>query len=216
MWNDIDRRIYSALNAVRQGFRAVLTRVNSTGPVQTIQAKALHGEQLQDAELYQHFGFTSVPPSGTKAIVLPLGGKTSHSIIIATEHGSYRLQALKSGEMAIYSDEGAFVSIKKGRIVDVECDTYQVKCKNYLVTAENQAEFDTPMLTASQQVTAQGKFSGNAGMAIQGGDGATFNGSVSQTGGSYTTDGDVKAGQISLSGHHHKGDSGGETGPALP
>lgn len=208
MWNNIDARINRALSGIRRAFRGVLTRVNSAGPVQTVQVNGVAGEQLQDAELYQHFGFTSVPPAGSKAIILPLGGQTSHGIIIATEHMAYRIKALKSGEVSIYSDEGAHVTIKKGRIIDVECDTYQVRCKNYNVTAEEQATFDTPMVTATHQVTAQEKLTGNGGMAIKGGSGASFNGNVTQTGGNYTTDGDVKAGDIGLKTHHHSGTGG--------
>ncbi|EKN5087384.1 phage baseplate assembly protein V, partial [Yersinia enterocolitica] len=157
----------------------------------------------QDNELFQHYGFTSNPLPGTMAVILPLGGATSHGIVIATEHGSYRLKGLKSGEVALYTDEGAKIVLKRGRIIDVECDTYRVKCKNYEVDAEEEAYFNTPMVTASQQVTAEAKITGNGGMAIKGGTGAAFEGNIGQTGGNYTTDGDVQAGNISLTGHHH-------------
>lgn len=129
MWNQVDLRIRSALRGIRLAFRGRLTRVKSGLSIQQVQLKGLAGEQLQDAELFQHFGFTSCPPAGTQCIVLPIGGQTSHAIIIATENGAYRLQ-VASGEMAIYSEEGAFVHIKKGRIVEVECDEYLVKAKN--------------------------------------------------------------------------------------
>lgn len=129
MWNQVDQRIRSALRGIRLAFRGRLTRVKSDLSIQQVQVNGLAGEKLQDAELFQHFGFTSCPPAGTQCIVLPIGGQTSHSIIIATENGAYRLQ-VASGEVAIYSDEGAFVHIKKGRIVEVECDEYHVKTKN--------------------------------------------------------------------------------------
>ncbi|EKN3723861.1 TPA: phage baseplate assembly protein V [Yersinia enterocolitica] len=214
MWNSVDGRINTALNRIRKAFRAVLTRVNSGGPVQTVQARALAGEQLQDNELFQHYGFTSNPLPGTMAVILPLGGATSHGIVIATEHGSYRLKGLKSGEVALYTDEGAKIVLKRGRIIDAECDTYRVKCKNYEVDAEEEAYFNTPMVTASQQVTAQAKITGNGGMAIKGGNGAAFEGNIGQTGGDYTTDGDVQAGNISLTGHHHIDSMSGNTSDA--
>ena len=214
MWNSVDGRINTALNRIRKAFRAVLTRVNSGGQVQTVQARALAGEQLQDNELFQHYGFTSNPLPGTMAVILPLGGATSHGIVIATEHGSYRLKGLKSGEVALYTDEGAKIVLKRGRIIDVECDTYRVKCKNYEINAENQADFNTPMVNASEQVTAQAKITGNGGMAIKGGAGATFEGNIGQTGGNYTTDGDVQAGNISLTGHHHIDSMSGNTSDA--
>lgn len=214
MWNNVDGRINAALNRIRKAFRAVLTRVNSAGQVQTVQARGLAGEQIQDNELFQHYGFTSNPLPGTMAVILPLGGKTSHGVIIATENAAYRLTGLESGEVALYTDEGAKIVLKRGRIIDVECDTYRVTCKQYVVNAEKKADFNTPMVTASQQVTAQNKITGNGGMAIQGGAGTTFEGNIGQTGGNYTTDGDVKAGAISLTGHHHIDSMSGDTSDA--
>ncbi|AHM72432.2 phage baseplate assembly protein V [Yersinia hibernica] len=214
MWNNVDGRINAALNRIRKAFRAVLTRVNSAGQVQTVQARGLAGEQIQDNELFQHYGFTSNPLPGTMAVILPLGGKTSHGVIIATENAAYRLTGLESGEVALYTDEGAKIVLKRGRIIDVECDTYRVTCKQYEVNAEEKADFNTPMVTASEQVTAQNKITGNGGMAIQGGTGATFEGNIEQTGGNYTTEGDVKAGAISLTGHHHIDSMSGNTSDA--
>ncbi|WP_429913865.1 phage baseplate assembly protein V [Klebsiella pneumoniae] len=159
MWNQVDLRIRAALRGLRLAFRGRLTRVKSDLSIQQVQVNGLAGEKLQDAELFQHFGFTSCPPAGTQCIVLPIGGQTSHSIIIATENGAYRLQ-VASGEVAIYSDEGAFVHIKKGRIVEVECDEYHVKTKKYTVKAEDYdvtatagANFKTPLLKAREQLS---------------------------------------------------------------
>ncbi|HEM7399206.1 TPA: phage baseplate assembly protein [Citrobacter farmeri] len=160
MWSRIDSRINTALNRIRKVFRGVLVRVNSTGGVQTVQAKGLAGESLQDAELFQHYGFTSNPLKGTMAVVVPVNGKTSHSIIIATEHATYRLKELKSGEVALYTDEGSSIILKRGRIIEVNCDEYivnarnkyQVNTVNYGVTATDKAEFETPLLKGSNEV----------------------------------------------------------------
>ncbi|MCW3479744.1 phage baseplate assembly protein V [Neisseriaceae bacterium JH1-16] len=206
MIREIDKRISRAMAGVRQAFRGVLSRVNSSSQVQLVQADGLAGETLQDAELFQHYGFTSNPLPGSMAVILPMGGKTSHGIVIATEHGSYRLQALKPGEVALYTDEGAKIVLKRGRVIETECDVYRVNCKSWEVNAADKADFNTPMLTASQQVTAQGLISGNGGLAIQGGDGAKVTGSL-------TTSGDVVADGKSLINHTHPGDSGGVTGP---
>jgi len=168
MWDQIDSRVRRLMAGIRQTFRGRLTRVNSTLKVQQVQAKGLAGETLQDAELFQHFGFTSNPPAGTQCIIAPLGGQTSHSVIIATENEKYRVTALASGEVAIYSDEGARVVIKKGRIVEVDCDIYRVKCKQYEVSAEDYnveatsgANFETPLLKGSDEIS-DGKATMNA------------------------------------------------------
>ncbi len=202
--NTVKTQIQRALNGIRQAFRGVLTRVNSAGSVQTLQGEGLAGETLQDAELYQHYGFTSNPPAGTQMIALPLNGITSHSVIIATEHGGYRIKGLVTGEVAIYTDEGAKIVLKRGRIIDVDCDIYRIKCKTYEVNASDNADFNTPMLTASEQVTAKSKITGQGGMAISGGSGATVDGGIKATQ-------DIVAGKVSVQRHIHDGDSGGTT-----
>lgn len=211
MWGEVDKRIRRAMSGVRNAFRGVLGMVSSNSAVQFVQGEGLAGETMQDNEFFQHYGYTSNPPAGTMAVVLPVGGRTSHGIVIATEHGSYRLKALQPGEVALYTDEGAKIVLKRGRIIETECDVYRVTCKVYEVNATEKSDFNTPMLTASNELTAQKQIHGNGGMAVKGGNGASFEGNVSQTGGDITTNGDVKASGKSLIGHRHP-ETGGTTG----
>jgi phage baseplate assembly protein V len=111
------RMLDRAMSGVRTAFRGVLTGLSTAAPAALVQADALSGEQLQDNELMQHYGFTSAPPAGTQIIVLPLGGKTAHGVIIATEHGTFRLKGLKSGESALYDDQGQCVHLTRDGIV---------------------------------------------------------------------------------------------------
>lgn len=196
-------------DSVRAAFRGVLNLVKSGSDIQQVQVSGLADETIQDLELMQHFGFTSVPPSGTQAVVIPLGGKTTHGIIVATENGSFRVKNLKNGETAIYDSSGSTIILKNGRVIDIECDSFNVKCKQYQVTATDGANFVTPKLETDQQFVSQGKISGNGGMAVQGGKGASFSGNVTQQGGSFKTDGDVTAGSTSLKTHTHQNDGRG-------
>ncbi|MGL9774204.1 MAG: hypothetical protein ACR5LG_10485 [Sodalis sp. (in: enterobacteria)] len=84
----------------------------------------------------------------------------------------YRLQGLANGEVALYSNEGAKIVIRREKIIEVECDEYQVKCKRYQVQAEERACFETPMLSTSQALSAEGPISGHGGMTINGGGGS--------------------------------------------
>ncbi|MDO9053850.1 MAG: phage baseplate assembly protein V [Gallionella sp.] len=119
MIKTIDARIRRALSGIRLTFRGVLTLVKSASAVQLVQLDGMSGEQLQDAELFQQFGFTSNPPAGTMAIILPVGGQTAHGIVIATEHGTLRLKGLASGEAAIYNQWGDHVILSKDRRMKV-------------------------------------------------------------------------------------------------
>lgn len=199
-------------NAVRAAFRGVLNTVKSGGDIQKVQISALADETLQDVELMQQFGLTSVPPEQTEAVIIPIGGRTTHGIVIATENGAFRVKNLNKGEVAIYDQSGSTVILKNGRVIEIDCDTLNIRCQTYNVNASSGANFTTPKLETSQVLTAQGQINGNGGMAVQGGGGASFSGNVQQNGGSFSTDGDVTAGSISLINHTHRGDSGGSTG----
>jgi phage gp45-like len=123
MIRQIDARIRRHMSGIRLAFRGVVTLAKAAGAVQLVQFDGLSGEKLQDAELFQQFGFTSNLPKGTMGIVLPIGGKTAHGIIIATEHGSYRLKTLASGEAAIYNQWGDYVALKADRRMEVVSST---------------------------------------------------------------------------------------------
>lgn len=205
MWHKVNQRISQALSSVRQAFRTITSATDSTTKVQLLQLKGLAGEDLDGAEYFQHYGLTSNPPAGSMAIAVPLNGATSHTVIVATEHGAYRLTELRPGEVALYTDEGTSIALKRGKIVETTCDVYRVKCKTYTVEAEDRADFTTPQLTASQQVIVEGKITGNGGMTIKGGDGeftATFEGDINHTGGMFTSV-DVTINGVKLGTHRH-------------
>lgn len=163
-------------DGVRAAFRGVLNLVKSGSDIQQVQVSGLADETIQDLELMQHFGFTSVPPAGTQVVVIPLGGKTTHGIIVATENGSFRVKNLKNGEVAIYDSSGSTIILKNNRVIDVECDAYNVKCKTYQVTASEGATINGDL------TQADGSFS---------------------TSGDVTASGDVSANGTSLSTHKH-------------
>ncbi|MBU1041578.1 MAG: phage baseplate assembly protein [Proteobacteria bacterium] len=115
MIRDVMRYVERRLAGIRLAYRARLSTLGKGAAMQLVQAEALSGETLQAAELAQHFGFTSGPPAGTQLIVLPLGGSTAHSVIIATENGAYRVD-VQSGEACIYSQWGDKVHLKREEI----------------------------------------------------------------------------------------------------
>lgn len=200
----IQQKAQGAVEEIRQAFRGVLHLVKSTDNIQKVQASGLADETLQDVELMQQFGFTSVPPANTQAVILPIGGQTTHGIVIATENGSFRVKNLQGGEVAVYDESGSSIVLKKGRLIEIDCDVLKIN-------AATKVDISSPLVETDQVFTAQGQINGNGGMAVQGGSGASFTGNVEQRGGSFTTDGDVEAGTISLRNHKHTCDSGGKT-----
>jgi phage baseplate assembly protein V len=205
----VDAKIARALSRVRLGFRAVLTALDTAPGVQLVQADGLAGEQLQASEVFQHFGFTSAPPAGSQCIVLPLGGKSAHSVIVATEHGSYRVQALKSGEVCVYNQSGARITLKEQRVVEIEADKLKAVIKD-----------DIDMTAARIRLRASQRMGLYAPVWDLGGDedGAdcegVWRGNLHITGTSRA-DVDHVSGEVKLRKHHHVGCQGGSTGEPI-
>ena len=212
----IEERIARALRGIRLPYRARLTARNDEPGVQLVQANALAGEQAQAVEMLQQFGFASGVPADSDLIVLPLAGRTSASVIIATENAAYRLK-VGPGEARMYSQEGAYIHIKAGRIIEVDCDELTINVKNnatltagqkVTIAAGSGIVLDTPLTTVTGNMTATGEKGDTVEMTAN----MNLKGNLSQTG-SITSSGDHQAGGISLTGHTHRGDSGGTTSP---
>lgn len=157
----VQRAIDRAMGKVRSAFRTVLTAIDSEAPIQLVQADGLAGEQLQDNELMQQYGFTSVPLAGTQMIVLPIGGKTAHGVVIASEHIASRIKNLKSGEVAIYDDQGQSVFLTRQGIV-VNGGGLPV-----MVTNTPSVQIDSPTVTMTGDLTVDGAISANGNISTQ-------------------------------------------------
>lgn len=204
----IDKRIKQAFNAVRQAFRGKVARVQAGGSVQKIQVEGLDGETVQDLEHAENFGFTSNPPAGSDCVVVPLGGKTSHGIIVTTTNGAYRITGLAEGETAVYNADGAKMVLKKGRVIEIDCDKLNIKAPNGVNITSEKVE-------CSAVLTAQGQINGNGGMAVQGGNGTTFTGNVNMVGDLHTTGELTNNGKDVGSTHKHTETNGSETGEVI-
>ena len=149
----MEERIARALRAVRFPFRARLTGLDGAPGIQLVQGQGLAGEALQAVELIQQFGFSSGVPENSQLVVLPLAGKTVGSVIVATENGAFRVR-VNSGETCVYNQWGAKITLKKDRLVEVDCDRFVVRAtegvsmetRQWTATASEGMEFQTPSL----------------------------------------------------------------------
>ncbi len=111
--SNIRRRIMLMLG------RAVVNLVNDTTKMQEMQITLLSGEVRDDVERVQDYGFTSVPMSGAEALSGFIGGDQSHGVVIRVDDRRYRLRGLLGGEVAMYTDEGDTITLKRGRKIKV-------------------------------------------------------------------------------------------------
>lgn len=172
----ISQAAQNIAQGIRQAFRGTLNLMNSKDDIQKTQVSGLSGEIISDLEFMQQFGFTSVPPANTQAVIIPIGGATSHGVVIATENGEFRIKNLKGGEVAVYNQSGASIVLKQGKIIDVDCEEFNV-------TANTKVSFLTPEIKASGSINADGDMNTN---------------------GAVKAKGDVSAGDKSLTNHTHR------------
>jgi phage baseplate assembly protein V len=136
--------------------RAVLTALDTARKCQTAGLKLIAGEQKQNLEHIEPYGFTSAAQDGAEAVVLFPGGDRSHGVVIAVADRRYRLKGLQRGEVALYTDEGDSVVMKRGRIVEITTD-------QLLVNATTKITLNTPLIEAAGDYQGAGEVSDGTG-----------------------------------------------------
>ena len=86
--------------------RAILETINDTTKAQTVKMSIMQDEVLEDVERFQEYGFTSVPFKDCEAISVSVGGRRSHTVVIATEDRARRPKGLAEGDTALYNGNG--------------------------------------------------------------------------------------------------------------
>jgi len=99
--------------------RGVVRVVDDALKMQGVQVTLLSDETLDGVERIQNYGLTSNPLPGAECISLSVGGHRSHSVAIAVDDRRHRLRGLLPGEVALYTDEGDIIHIKRGGNIEV-------------------------------------------------------------------------------------------------
>ena len=150
--------------------RAVVTMVTDSLQRQGLQLKVLADETADDVERFQNYGHTSVPPAGSEAIVLGIGGARAGLVAIAVEDKSVRPKDLEAGDNCLYHLEGHRIILRKDGLLELEAKTVIITASEKLTMITPDTEIQGPL-----HVT-----------------------------GPISSDEDVTAGDISLSGHDHE------------
>lgn len=144
--------IYHAIRTVIKAVRA--------GKIQLIDVKG-RDEDFTGKELFQQYGHASRPLPESEGILLFLGG-VDNAIVIATEDRRYRI-ALEEGEVALYTDEGDKVHLKRnkeihiksGNKVKIEATTIvEVIAPTVNVTAATEANITAPTANVAASTVA--------------------------------------------------------------
>lgn len=180
--------------------RCVVALADSARMLQSLQLRVTAGDVKDSVEHFEPYGYTSCPQPGAEGVVAFLGGDRSHGVALVIGDRRYRLQGLKPGEVALYTDEGDQLVFKRGRIVELTT-------KTFIVNAEEKVQFNTPLVEASAQARVNGLLTGAGGAALSGGAGGV---GLSVTG-TASVSGDLTAAGKSVA-HHRHPETGSTTG----
>lgn len=117
--------------------------------MQSLQVRITAGELKDNVEHFEPYGMTSNPLPGAEVLAMFLGGDRSHAVVVVASDRRYRITELKPGEVAIYTDEGDKIHFKRGRIIDIETATLNIKA----TTAVN---IDTPVINQTGKIVSTG------------------------------------------------------------
>ncbi len=98
--------------------RAVVAQVRDSSTLQTLQLDVLAAETRDGCERFQPYGLSAVPFAGAEAVVLFVGGLRDHPLVIGVDDRRYRKRNLQPGEVALYTDEGAYALLKRGSTLE--------------------------------------------------------------------------------------------------
>ena len=129
--------------------RGLVALGNSASKLQSLQLRLLADEVKDNVEHLEPYGFTACPLAGAEALAGFIGGDRSHAVVIVVADRRFRLQGLKSGEVALYTDEGDFIHFKRDRIIDIETVTLNIK-------AIESVNFDTPLISTTGRIESAG------------------------------------------------------------
>lgn len=137
--------------------RALGSLVDPATLMQTLQVEALAGEVLDGVEHFEPYGFTSNPLPGFEALLAALGGDRAHTVCVIAADRRYRKKNLASGEVALYTDEGDYILLKRGRIIEVFSGTkVKVTAPEAEIIASTKVTLTTPLAEVSGNVTVGG------------------------------------------------------------
>lgn len=185
------RHIEKLLAPIKRRITGMVTRALVSGIVEDLQRQnvqvQIHSDESADnIERFQNYGMSSVPPTGSEAILAALGGNLGNLVALAVEDKKVRPKG-EIGDVFLYHLEGHQIRLTKdGKIV--------VRATDVIFEAANSLTIISPETLIQGPLHVTGGISTDLGIFATGG--IT---SASVVGGS-----DLTAGNISYLGHFHK------------
>lgn len=122
--------------------RGSVSSVNGAGKMRTLQIRMMAGEVKDNIEHFEPYGWTSEPLAGAEHLSAFFDGDRSHGVTLVVADRRYRLAGLKSGEVAIFDDQGQKVHLTREGIVIHTAKTCRVEAADIELIASGKCRID--------------------------------------------------------------------------
>jgi phage baseplate assembly protein V len=119
--------------------RGIIADTNDDPGMQRVQVSLLYEEQKVAVERFQNYGFSGHAPRQSEVIVLFMGGGRDHGVVVGTDDRNSRFTGLAEGEVAIYTDEGDSIVLRRNNTVEVTTKHLVVNAEEDVVVNAKQA-----------------------------------------------------------------------------
>jgi len=147
--------------------RGVIAKSDDEPGMQNVQVSLLHDESKVKVERLQNYGFSGHAPPDSEVIVVFIGGGRDHGVIVGTDSRNARMTGLAEGEVAVYTDEGDSIVLKRDNTIEITTkhaivkaeEDVTVESKRVVVKASEKATIEAPEILLKGNVTIDGSLS---------------------------------------------------------
>lgn len=135
--------------------RGRVTTGNDSGNVQLLQVQLNGLETGDNRPRLAEFGFASMPPVGSDAIVLFIAGDRSNGVVVATGHQASRPKNLNPGESMLYDEWGKYIKLTESGGIVIEAKGADVTVNdaaNVTINATTGVTMNTPFLKVTGDI----------------------------------------------------------------
>jgi phage baseplate assembly protein V len=177
--------------------RGIISQTDDEPGMQNVQVSLLYQEGKTKVERMQNYGFSGHAPGQSEVTVVFIGGGRDHGVIIATDDRDSRMTGLAEGEVAVYSNEGDSIVLRRDNTIELRTKTLKliveeavtIETKQATITASEKITLDAPDILLKGAVEIDGTLSQASG---GGASTYTIRGDVNQIG-NINVDGSITA-----------------------
>jgi phage baseplate assembly protein V len=149
--------------------RGVLATTDDEQGVQLQQVSLLRDEAKTAVERFQNYGFSSNAPGESEVIVVFVSGGRDHGVVVATDDRASRFTGLAAGEVAIYTNEGDSIVLRRDNTIEITTKTLIVNAEETITINTEKFEIEAPEIAIKGDIELDGSLNATGSINAPGG-----------------------------------------------